>query len=56
MGFKELNTDRQFSINGSDEIGSRQLDVIAKDDETVFIVEMYAFAGRRTQIAQGTAR
>jgi DGQHR domain-containing protein len=38
MGFKELNLDRNFSIQvGSDP--PRQLDVFAKDDETVFIVE-----------------
>jgi len=38
MGFKELNFDRNFSVQtGSDP--PRQLDVFAKDDETVFIVE-----------------
>ncbi|MGX5845320.1 hypothetical protein ACWGTI_32395, partial [Mesorhizobium sp. ArgA1] len=38
MGFKALNPDRNFYIVGKD--GSRrQLDVFAKDDETVFVVE-----------------
>lgn len=38
MGFKELNADRAFYLTAKD--GSRrQLDVFAKDDETVFIVE-----------------
>ncbi len=35
MGFKELNIDRQLYVPGV----ARQLDVFAKDDETVFIVE-----------------
>lgn len=39
MGFKELNFDRNFFIQGSDDAPKRQLDVFAKDDETVFIVE-----------------
>lgn len=39
MGFKELNIDRNFCIQASDGTGKRQLDVFAKDDETVFIVE-----------------
>lgn len=39
MGFKELNLDRQFSIQAGDKTLPRQLDVFAKDDETVFIVE-----------------
>lgn len=38
MGFTDLNADRQFFVAAKD--GSkRQLDVFAKDDETVFIVE-----------------
>ncbi len=38
MGFREMNPDRNFTITAKD--GSkRQLDVFAKDDETVFIVE-----------------
>ncbi|MGX5851510.1 hypothetical protein ACWGTO_31220 [Mesorhizobium sp. PL10] len=38
MGFKALNPDRNFYIVGKD--GSRrQLDVFAKDDEAVFVVE-----------------
>jgi DNA sulfur modification protein DndB len=39
MGFKELNGDRQFAIQAGDKTVPRQLDVFAKDDETVFIVE-----------------
>jgi DNA sulfur modification protein DndB len=35
MGFKELNADRHFAIPNV----PRQLDIFAKDDETVFIVE-----------------
>lgn len=38
MGFKALNPDRNFCIVAKD--GSRrQLDVFAKDDETIFVVE-----------------
>jgi hypothetical protein len=39
MGFKELNFDRNFYIQSSEDAPKRQLDVFAKDDETVFIVE-----------------
>jgi DGQHR domain-containing protein len=39
MGFKELNIDRQFTIQASEKTPPRQLDVFAKDNETVFIVE-----------------
>lgn len=39
MGFKELNFDRNFSIPTGGTAPPRQLDVFAKDDETVFIVE-----------------
>src|SRR3978361_2299530 len=39
MGFKELNTTRQFAIQSGEGTEPRQLDVFAKDDETVFIVE-----------------
>lgn len=39
MGFKELNADRQFKIQMNDRAPARQLDVFAKDDETVFVVE-----------------
>jgi DGQHR domain-containing protein len=39
MGFKELNFDRNFSIQVNEDTPPRQLDVFAKDDETVFIVE-----------------
>lgn len=39
MGFKEMNADRNFMVTGKDGSSRRQLDVFAKDDETVFIVE-----------------
>lgn len=39
MGFKDLNLDRNLSIQSGDGGPRRQLDVFAKDDETVFIVE-----------------
>jgi DNA sulfur modification protein DndB len=39
MGFKELNEDRQFKIVVQPNAPARQIDVFAKDDETVFIVE-----------------
>jgi DNA sulfur modification protein DndB len=39
MGFKEMNADRHLMVTGKDSTSKRQLDVFAKDDETVFIVE-----------------
>ena len=39
MGFKEMNADRNFIVTSKDGATRRQLDVFAKDDETVFIVE-----------------
>lgn len=39
MGFKEMNADRNFMVTSKDGTSRRQLDVFAKDDETVFIVE-----------------
>jgi DGQHR domain-containing protein len=39
MGFSDLNVDRNLCIQASDGAPRRQLDVFAKDDETVFIVE-----------------
>ena len=39
MGFKEMNRDRNFLVVGKDGATRRQLDVFAKDDETVFVVE-----------------
>lgn len=39
MGFKEMNADRNFMVTGKDGSSRRQLDVFAKDDETIFIVE-----------------
>ncbi len=39
MGFKELNVGRTFAIPTHEKSSPRQLDVFAKDDDTVFIVE-----------------
>ena len=39
LGFKELNADRNFTVKLGENAPSRQIDVFAKDDETVFIVE-----------------
>jgi DNA sulfur modification protein DndB len=39
MGFKELNFDRNFAVQVGPNTPPRQLDVFAKDDENVFIVE-----------------
>ena len=39
MGFKEMSKGRQFTIAVEDSLPPRQIDVFAKDDETVIIVE-----------------
>lgn len=39
LGFRELNADRNLSIRVGEKAPPRQIDVFAKDDETVFIVE-----------------
>ena len=39
MGFKEMSKGRQFTIDVEDGLSPRQIDVFAKDDETVIIVE-----------------
>ena len=39
MGFKEMSKGRQFTIAVEDGLPSRQIDVFAKDDETVIVVE-----------------
>src|SRR5579864_3994228 len=39
MGFKELNEGRRCMIQLGEQSPPRQVDVFAKDDETVFIVE-----------------
>lgn len=39
MGFVELNATRQFAVQAGEATEPRQLDVFAKDEETVFIVE-----------------
>ena len=39
MGFREMSKGRQFKIAVEDGLSPRQIDVFAKDDETVIIVE-----------------
>ncbi len=39
LGFKELNADRNFTIKLGENAPARQIDIFAKDEETVFIVE-----------------
>lgn len=39
LGFNELNADRNFTVKVGPDAPGRQLDIFAKDDETVFIVE-----------------
>ncbi len=39
LGFKEFNSDRNFTIQVGSSSPPRQIDIFAKDDETVFIVE-----------------
>jgi len=39
LGFKELNANRNFTIKLGQNSPARQIDIFAKDDETVFIVE-----------------
>ena len=39
MDFKEMSKERQFAISVQDNLQSRQIDVFAKDDETVIIIE-----------------
>ncbi|HLE16999.1 MAG TPA: hypothetical protein VI728_01795, partial [Syntrophales bacterium] len=39
LGFKEFNADRNFTIKLGPGAPGRQIDIFAKDDETVFIVE-----------------
>ena len=39
MGFKEMSKGRQFTIAVEDGLPPRQIDVFARDDETVIIVE-----------------
>lgn len=39
MGFQELNSDRNFSIALSEKAPARQIDIFARDEDTVFVVE-----------------
>jgi DNA sulfur modification protein DndB len=39
LGFKEFSADRNFTVRVGENSPPRQLDVFAKDDETIFIVE-----------------
>lgn len=47
MGFDDLSKDRQFKINIADDIPDRQIDVFAKDEETVLFVECTACEERK---------
>ena len=47
MGFDELSKDRQFKINVRDDIPDRQIDVYAKDEETVLFIECTACRERK---------
>jgi len=47
MGFNELSRDRQFKIQASPNTEPRQIDVFAKDDETVLFVECTACKSRK---------
>ncbi|MDB9823102.1 DGQHR domain-containing protein [Deltaproteobacteria bacterium] len=47
MGFDELSKDRQFKINVGDNIPDRQIDVFAKDEETVLFIECTACEERK---------
>ena len=39
MNFSELSFDRNFTIKTHDTAPPRQIDVFAKDDETIFLIE-----------------
>lgn len=39
MGFNEMSSGRDFTINVGDDVNPRQIDVFAKDDETAILVE-----------------
>ena len=47
MGFDELSRDRQFKIKVGEEIPDRQIDVFAKDEETILFIECTACEERR---------
>lgn len=46
MGFNEMNASNDFKIsfNGNDSINPKQIDVFAKDTETVLVIECKAFS------------
>ena len=52
MDFEEMSKGRQFTINVEDGLPPRQVDVFAKDDETVIIVECTRrdFPGKRSMV------
>lgn len=47
MGFDELSRDRQFKIKVGNDIPDRQIDVFAKDSETVLFIECTACEERK---------
>lgn len=47
MGFKELSKDRFFKIPVGPSIPDRQIDIFAKDDETVLLIECTACEERK---------
>lgn len=53
LGFKEFNADRNFTIKLGQDAPGRQIDIIAKDDETVFIVECTHSQGQSTKSIKG---
>jgi len=53
LGFKEFNADRNFTVKLGPSAPGRQLDVFAKDDETVFIVECTSAQEQKTKSIKG---
>ena len=47
MGFDELSRDRQFKIKVAEDIPERQIDVFAKDEETILFIECTACEERK---------
>lgn len=53
LGFKEFNADRNFTIQLGQSSPPRQIDIFAKDDETVFIVECTHSHEQKTKSIKG---
>lgn len=53
MGFKEFSADRNFTVKLGQNAPGRQLDIFAKDDETVFIVECTHSQEQKTKSIKG---